>query len=175
MTASPSVDQCADLTGVIDHETIIALAQTIHTLMLIGNAPPIVKRIYAWCKAPPQPGDLVVELSSRKVQADRVGLFERYEERRVCSHERADVNHPGCTDPDCLEYRTEIGGEHFTWILVQRHPRRNCRWHNASFLRQPKNRAQQTAAEGRDVPASLDRPTLVGILADSGILLKSAP
>lgn len=64
--------ECADLFGIVDHETIVQLAHLIHALGW-----PIHKSIDAWCTAPPQPGDLVVEMSKMRHDPDRVGLFER--------------------------------------------------------------------------------------------------
>ena len=127
-------DQCADFTGIVDHETIIALARTVQTAILVGNPAPIVKQLSEWCSADPQPGDLVVEMSSRRIDGD----------------ETRDPEHPGCTDPECLESKAEgMQPERFVHILVQHEPRRTCRWHNASFIRLPKNEQQLREATGR--------------------------
>jgi hypothetical protein len=163
-------NECADLTDIVDHRTLIALAKILQAATCVGTPAPIVRRIADWCRAAPQPGDLVVEMSSYRMAADRVGLYERTEIKRLCYHETNDVNHPGCNEPDCVQWRNEDGcPEHFVWILVQREPERRCRWHNASFFRLPKNEAQWREAEGRDIPSSFDRGTLVDLLADSGI------
>jgi hypothetical protein len=178
-------DQCADFAGIIDHDAIIAIARLVQTATSVGSPAPIVKRVGDWCHATPQPGDLVVEMSSSRMDGDRVGLFERFEERRVCSHEISDVTHPGCIDPDCAEWREESRrGERFVWILVQRDPERRCRWHNANFLRLPNNEAQWREAStygipkdelnrpGNWQPGGIDRAGLVGLLADRGFRLR---
>lgn len=185
-------DQCADFTGIVSHETLIAIARLIQSTTCVGSPAPVGRRIGDWCRATPEPGDLVVEMSSRLQNPDRVGLFERFEERRVCNHERIDVDHPGCTEPDCLEWKAEDGRpERFVWILVQREPERRCRWHNANFLRLPNGERQLNQALTYGLskdqinrpgywqpgagPMSIDRAGLVAILADSGIEIKSKP
>lgn len=165
------------LTGIIDHGALIAIARLIRNLTIVGSPCPIVGRISDWCNATPQPGDLVIETSSHRMDADRVGLFERFEERVVCHHELKDVEHPGCLEPGCAEWRSECPRpERFVWILVQRNPERRCRWHNARFMRLPKNEAQWREARGGCVPSSFDRSTLVDLLTDYGhVLADSAP
>lgn len=172
-------DQLADWTGMIDHETIIALARLIQTLSCVGNPAPVVKRIGEWCRAEPRLGDLVVEMSSHRIDTDRVGLWLRREDRRVCRHEREDVDHPGCSDQDCAEWHSDdMPPERFVWILVQREPERKCRWHNASFIRIPYGIRQLNEASGIDKrpggwqPVGTNRDDLISLLLDRGIEIK---
>ena len=159
---------CADLYGVVDHETIVAMARLVNALICVGNEPPVVQRIAVWCRAIPQPGDLVVEVSSREESADRVGLFVKSETLRVCHHELHDVSLAICGECDADD-RWE---EHLTWILVQREPLRTSRWHNARFLRLPINSRQVAEAEQRSSTSVFTRDSLIDILADSGIEIK---
>lgn len=44
---------------------IILLAEALHAATLVGDPPPVVQRLRQWMDAPPQVGDLVVEMSTR--------------------------------------------------------------------------------------------------------------
>jgi hypothetical protein len=68
-------DECADLFGIVDHDTILAIAHTMMSAICVGTPTPAVKAMADWCTAHPQPGDLVVEMSGRG-GADSVGLFQ---------------------------------------------------------------------------------------------------
>lgn len=112
-------EDCADLFGIVDHETIIALARTIKMALDVGVKPRALAHLAGWCSAPPQPGDLVVEMSSWTPNVNRVGLLESY---------------------------SSATGDFV--ILIQLEPRRTCRWSNATYIRLPKNDAQRKEALG---------------------------
>jgi hypothetical protein len=99
-----------------------ASAYTVYMATLIGNAPPAIRALSAWLKHP-QPGDLVLEISTIH-QADRVGrlgILERVEQEYADPEDAAlpEADRPG-TEP--VYYLRGLNG-------------RPARWFNASFIR----------------------------------------
>lgn len=72
---------------------LIMLAESLLDSVTVGNPAPRVRRLSEWMRAAPRPGDLVVEMSTRfrGPNHSRIGLFDRYETKRVCRHEQQDI------------------------------------------------------------------------------------
>ena len=123
----------------IDHvELILTLVSALQDCTLVGSPAPRVRDIYEYMRAKPQPGDLVVETSTAyKNPKDpaRIGVLLRTEDRLVCRHERDDVNLERCEE--CPE--DERCMDHFTWVHCLSDENRRHRWHNAGFVRVPRD------------------------------------
>lgn len=133
---------------------ILALADLLHLATCVGNPAPVVSRLRKWMKTPPQPGDLVVEQSTKYLAEDhkrRVGVFLRHVDRQVCEHEVQDsaLGEP-CTK--CSDY--DLFRVEYTEIELLDSPCNNpecsdikcihrVRWSNANFLRFPITPAQR--------------------------------
>ncbi len=140
---------------------IIVLAEALQAATLVGDPAPVVKRLRQWMDAPPQIGDLVVEMSTRHhgPSPRRVGTVSdvRHSRRHDDTIVEILVVDPpcgadACTDPKCIH---------------------RPRWHNASFVRVPATPDQLAEALGRHTAAGrLGREGLVDVLRDAGIEVK---
>lgn len=136
---------------------IILLAEALQAATLVGDPAPVVQRLRQWMDAPPQVGDLVVEMSTRPhgPNPQRVGTVN--EVRRSRRHNDTIVEilvvDPPCGNTQCTD--------------------RKCihrpRWSNATFVRIPATPAQLAEALDRHPTVTgVDRAGLVDLLTDAG-------
>lgn len=137
---------------------IIILAEALQAATLVGDPAPVVRRLRQWMDAPPQVGDLVVEMSTRHrgPNPQRVGTVNevRHSRRHNDTIVEILVVDPPCGDTACTD--------------------RKCihrpRWSNATFVRIPATPEQLAEALDRPRQAgSADRDSLTALLADVGI------
>lgn len=146
------------LTSAEKTTAIIMLAESLQAATLVGDPAPVVQRLRQWMDAPPQVGDLVVEMSTRHrgPNHQRVGTVNevRHSRRHNDTIVEILVVDPPCGDTACTD--------------------RKCihrpRWSNATFVRIPATPEQLAEALGRPhQPGGADRDGLAALLADIGI------
>ncbi len=176
---------------------MIGMAECLHQAALVGNPAPVVKRMYGRMKDP-QPGDLVLELSSLGVSRRRPdGLDQqvkafgillahrrewwqtdeewaaRVEEERIAHEEflRSAYSHPGDEpfDPAQCERLTDDA-----WYVQYGAAAGDvCRWTNCQFVAIPTDpRASEIPVGTRDGNGvTFTRDDLISGLADSGFAI----
>jgi hypothetical protein len=141
---------------------IILLAEALQAATLVGNPAPIVVRLRQWMDAPPEVGDLVVEMSTRHrgPSNQRVGTVNdvRHSRRHHDTIVEILVVDPPCGNDACTDR-----------MCIHR-----PRWSNATFVRIPATPAQlDQALERRTAgPDGVDRDGLIATLADAGIRVR---
>jgi hypothetical protein len=138
----------SDLPPIDVLEALACTAQTLYSATLVGDPAPFVTYLHDWMKKL-EIGSLIMECSTfyrTNDHSSAIGLLEKLETRKVCSHEQADPNLEKCTACGDDDRWTE----HYTWIRCadatggyRRH-----RWYNASFIRIPRNQAEYREARG---------------------------
>lgn len=164
---------------------IAVLADALTDCVFVGKPAPLVQRLLDWMRQPLQPGDLVVEQSTRRrpPSTARVGIVLKTEDRKLCRHELDDPNLESCAGCPPDERHREL----FTWIEILNPPCGNStscadlrcvhrhRWFNANFLRIPMTTRDLEALDrpGLNVTAGVvTRSDLIDALTDAGISLK---
>lgn len=122
-------------------EALFATGDALWGAVLCGQPTKYQRDLMDFMKNP-KPGDLVMEITAyRHPKWQRVGTLLRVEDVRACNHMRADVDLKDCTDAECLKYlpQEERMLDRFYWIetIYNEH-----RWHNARFIRIPRNQAE---------------------------------
>lgn len=156
--------------SLIDHMTaaekttaIIVLAEALQAATLVGDPAPRVARLRDWMRAPPQVGDLVVEMSTahRGPDPSRVGVVLSISRHRSAY---ARVTEILVLDPPCGKTRCR------NQKCIHRR-----RWSNATFVRVPATAAQFAGALGRkalgDEPG-VGRDGMIAALTDAGFKVK---
>jgi len=143
---------------------ILVLAEALQAATLVGDPAPRVARLRDWMRAPPQIGDLVVEVSTarRGLSPSRVGVVLSISEHRS-AYER--VTEILMLDSPCGKACCENQECVHRWC-----------WRDATFVRVPTTAKQLAEALGREAQpgaSGVGRDDLIAALADAGFKVDS--
>ena len=142
---------------------ILVLAEALQAAVLVGDPAPRVMRLRDWMRAPPQIGDLVVEMSTarRGLNMSRVGVVLKISQHRSAYERETEIlmldspcGKTCCENQECLH--------------------RWC-WHDATFVRVPATAQQLAEALDREAQSGasgVGRDDLIAALADAGFKLR---
>lgn len=155
-------------------DALAAMATHLHTACLVGNPAPVVQRMYDRMRDP-QPGDLVVETSTRHA----TDLETRHKRLGILIEHREEWWE---TDQEWEAYKAEDGTltdadrrtDHAWYVQYGQGPDFVCRWVNCEFIALPigQDTFERPIGERDGAGVTVTRGDLVSGLADFGFELR---